>query len=445
MLFLVLFPILALGQIRFDQFFEHKTLRFDYYHAGTKSDESIIPANFIQYEYYAGNPDRTIDNLNRGYYLVKVFDAKTNQLIFSRGFSSMFNEWQTTGEAASGHKKVIHETVLLPFPKDEIIIEFWKRDKKNRFTELIETLSFSPQSPWIKQDLGKTGFKVKSLMKHGNPESHVDIAIIGDGYTEQETAKFFADAEKYNQIMFNIEPFKSKKKKFNVTAILNPSGESGIDMPDSGKWVDNSLDCHFFTFGSPRYVLTYSNEKVRNTAGTVPYDFIIILANSSRYGGGGIYHLMAVTTADNKYSDYVYVHEFGHSFGGLGDEYYTSSVAYTDFYPQGTEPWEPNVTALLDPEHIKWKSFLTPGILIPTPWEKAKFDSLSLINRNQAQKELVNDPYFGKVGAMEGAGYSSRGLYRPSVDCIMFSKGLDMGFDPVCAQGIIDVIDLYTK
>jgi hypothetical protein len=282
-------------------------------------------------------------------------------------------------------------------------------------------------------------------MKNGVPEEKVDLVILGDGYTLKEKKKFFEDAQKYTNILFSISPFSENKKKFNVTALLYPSRDSGIDMPDSNVWVNNSLQFHFFSFGSHRYVLSEANSIIRDVAGQVPYDFILILANTSRYGGGGIYQLYAVSTSDNLYSDYVFVHEFGHSFAGLGDEYYTSNVAYTDFYKSDMEPWEPNITAHPDPKTIKWKQYLTPGIPVPTPWNKARFDSLSRIDRMKAQEILPKDPYYGKIGAMEGAGYSSKGLYRPSVDCIMFSKGLQSGFDAVCRDAIQKMIRFYSK
>jgi hypothetical protein len=199
----------------------------------------------------------------------------------------------------------------------------------------------------------------------------------------------------------------------------------------------------------------------------VPYDFINILVNDDRYGGGGIYQQYSTTFTIPDHPeqawqrDYVYVHEFGHSFAGLGDEYYSSQVSYEEFYSKDVEPWEPNVTALLDKNDLKWKAFLEKDTPLPTPWEKAEYDSLA--NERAKLDRLAPDyyqkrepfikkqdeilkrtKYAGKVGAFEGAGYEARGLYRPAADCRMFSLSL-VDFDPVCRAALERVIDFYSK
>jgi len=246
-----------------------------------------------------------------------------------------------------------------------------------------------------------------------------------------------------------------------------PSEDSGIDIPDKNVWKRNALGTMYNTFGSARYVLTTHNRALRDIAAAAPYDFICILINDTRYGGGGIYNLYATTHTKEQVAgqewqmDYVYVHEFGHSFGGLGDEYYSSSTAYNEFYPPGVEPWEPNVTALQDRGNVKWKSLLAPGVPVPTRWEKTAYDSIEALRGkldrlapdyytkreplHKASMEILkNSPPAGKVGAFEGAGYASTGLYRPAIDCRMFS--LSTGdFDPVCSAAIERVIDCYTR
>jgi len=260
------------------------------------------------------------------------------------------------------------------------------------------------------------------------------------------------------------------------------TADSGIDEPRAGYYKHTSLNATFNSLGSERYLLTEDNRAVRDIAAVVPYDAICIMVNHNRYGGGGIYNLFCTFTTDNQWSDYLLVHEFGHSFAGLADEYYTSETVYSDFYPQGVEPLEANITALLDKSSIKWKPFLTPGIEIPTPWEKESFDKMDLkwqkqrrelnnktarLKRMNAQNEQIKEAeheyaekdrqhannvsdymkkskYVGKVGAFEGAGYASRGLYRPMLDCIMFSKG-NKPFCKVCAAAISDVIRIYTN
>ncbi len=245
------------------------------------------------------------------------------------------------------------------------------------------------------------------------------------------------------------------------------SDDSGIDVPDKNVWKRNALGTMYNTFGSARYVLTTDNRRLRDIASAAPYDFLCILVNDTRYGGGGIFNLYTTTYTREEVPgqewqmDYVYVHEFGHSFGGLGDEYYGSSTAYSEFYPAGVEPWEPNVTALLDRDNVKWKDLLTQGIAIPTPWEKASYDSVEAtrakLDRLAADYYQKREPlyrasmeilrtsrYAGQVGVFEGSGYAAQGLYRPAVDCRMFSLSL-VDFDPVCSRAIGRMIDLYAR
>ena len=109
LLFILIISQLVSGQIKFEEFFEEKTLRIDYFHTGTKLEEDIVLDKLIQYDYLALNPKNLVDDLNLGFYLLKVVDIETNQLIYSKGFSSLFNEWQTTTEAIAGRSKVLHE------------------------------------------------------------------------------------------------------------------------------------------------------------------------------------------------------------------------------------------------------------------------------------------------------------------------------------------------
>ncbi len=305
------------------------------------------------------------------------------------------------------------------------------------------------------------------LITNGDVHSKVDIAILGDGYTKDEMPKFLSDARHFTSVLFSTEPFKHRKKDFNVRAVEVESRESGIDRPDQNIWTDHALGTSYNSFGSARYVLTGANGAVRDNAASAPYDFLFILVNCNRYGGGGIFQLYAVCFATGEtpstawQADYVFVHEFGHCFAGLGDEYYSSSVAYNDFYQKGIEPWEPNIAADISRRGLKWGDLVQPGTAVPTPWKKAAYDSMEAergkLKRDapgyaehrqailDSEHAILNDTAAaGVVGAFEGAGYSSAGLYRPSLDCRMFSLSLT-DFDPVCARAISRMIDFYTK
>jgi len=453
--------------IPYEKYFADQTLRVDYYHTGTKGEERFSLDVAVMEGPWPGSKTQLVENLNLGEFMVRAYDLASNELIFSRGYSSVFNEWQTTDEAAKGIYRTFSETVRMPYPKNAVQLTISRRDRRMVFHEIFST-TIDPNDPTqVDKSVHAPRFPVKSLVKNGDPAQKVDILILGDGYTKSDMDKFRADAKHFNDVMFGTEPFKKRRKDFNVWTIEVESPASGINTPDKNIWKGNTLGSMYNTFGSARYVLTSENKTLRDIAGAAPYDFICILINDTRYGGGGIYNLYATTYTNEKVKgqewqmDYVYVHEFGHSFAGLGDEYYSSSTGYNDFYPAGVEPWEANITTLQDPAHLKWKSFASPGIELPTPWEKSTYDSLrgewGKLDRLAADYYEKREPFYqattnllknsrfaGKVGAFEGAGYASKGLYRPAVDCRMFSLSL-VDFDPVCTAALERVIDFYSR
>jgi len=457
----------ALHAQSFTNFFFDKTLRVDYYHTGAKGMEVIALDKCYEEGIWSGSKTQLLDNLNFGEYMLRVYDIATAQLIYSRGYSTMFNEWHSTDEAGAGIVKTFHETARMPFPKNKIQLTISRRDKQMIFHELFSTV-IDPNNPAaINLQQRTPQFKSSKLIDNGAPEKKVDLVILGDGYSKSEMQKFRDDARHYSDVLFGTSPFKERKKDFNVWIIEVESRESGVDKPKSKVWKENALGTMYDTFGSARYILTEENRTLRDIAGQVPYDAVAILVNDNRYGGGGIYNLYTTcyTKADTKgqewQMDYVFVHELGHSFGGLGDEYYSSSVAYNDFYQAGIEPWEPNLTALTDKENLKWKSFVDSSTPIPTPWRKAEYDSIEALRGkldrlapdyyekraplyNAEQEILKTAEDKNKVGAFEGGGYVSKGIYRPAVDCRMFSLSL-VNFDTVCSAVIQRVIDTYVK
>jgi len=280
--------------------------------------------------------------------------------------------------------------------------------------------------------------------------------------------KFHADVRRLTDALFATEPYKSHRGDFNVRAIDLPSPASGVTDPRTGTWRKTPLGLAYNAFDSERYMLTFADEAVREAAAQAPYDALILLANGRKYGGGGIYNLWNTAAVDSAEAAYLVVHEFGHSFAGLGDEYYTSQVAYETFNPPGAEPWEPNVTALLDPQHLKWGDLVEKATPIPTPWNQEAYDKVVLgfekrrreLREKNAPEEQMEalfrevretttpmlraETYFGKVGAFQGASYQAKGLYRPEVDCIMFSRN-PKSFCAVCARAIERAIRMYTE
>ncbi|MGB5287903.1 MAG: M64 family metallopeptidase [Ignavibacteriaceae bacterium] len=466
----------------FHEYFIDETMRIDYYHIGNSSEEIITMDQIYKYGIWAGSRKYLIDDLNLGRYCVKIYDAATNQLIFSKGFDSYFGEYKTSSEGLEGIKKTFHESVLIPYPKNKIIFSMERRDEKQSLFEFFRREIDPNDVMIIRDEIKNRQVKVYDSESNGDPHSRVDVVIIGEGYSLDDKTKFEKDLRYFSDLFFSQEPFKSYADKFNIHGVYKPSEDSGIDEPRAGIFKNTVVSCTFNSMGSERYILTEDNKAVRDLAANVPYDAIYIMINHSRYGGGGIYNLFCTFTTDNQFKDYLFLHEFGHSFSGLADEYYTSDVQYNDFYPVGLEPLEPNVTALTNPTNIKWKEFLSPGIEIPTPWNKAAYDSMDYkwqaerramnnkiaeLKRNKSATEIIRaaeneyarkdkehsqvvdtylkkNKHFGDVGAFEGAGYVANGMYRPMLDCLMFSKG-NKPFCKVCDAHIVKVIEQYNE
>ncbi len=467
--------------INFKDFFIDQTMRVDYSHTGDAKSELVTLDHIYKYGIWAGSLNNLIDNFNNGAYYYKIYDEATGKLIYSKGFDSYFKEYQTSEDAINGIKKAFQESAIIPFPQKKIKFALEKRDSLNHLSEIYSTI-IDPNDIYITDEaVNSNEVNVYKQFYSGDPHKKVDVVIIGEGYTKDEKSKFEKDLKHFTDLFINQEPYKSLKDNFNIYGIFKASIDSGCDNPGAGIYKNTLLSTTYYSLGSERYILTEDNKALRDVAANVPYDAIYIMINESRYGGGGIYNFYCTFITDNQFSDYIFLHEFGHSFSGLADEYYTSDVAYNDFYPKGVEPVEPNITRLLDKNNLKWKNLITPGIEIPTPWEKADFDKFDLAwqkqrrelnqeianaQRSMAPQSRVNElkdkynrldkehsdaidsmlhksRYWGKVGAFEGAGYSSKGIYRPMIDCIMFSKGAKP-FCKVCEESIKKVIKHYT-
>ena len=472
-LFLLFFSISFSFAQTYDKYFTNSTMRVDYYHIGTKGQEQITLDKVYEESSWPGSKEVLLDTLNLGDSFIKVYDQQTNMLLYSRGYSTVFAEWQTTEEALKGNWKTFHETMRCPFPKKTVKVSFLRRDKfiatceKMGFREVFSIVIEPNDSTFIIREKRESKFTVFDVMVNGPTDKKVDIIILGDGYAKEDIEKFRKDAKHFTEQLFSYQPFKKHKNDFNVRAMEVISDNSGISMPDQNIWKHTALGTTYNTFGSARYVLTEENRAVHDIADVEPYDFITILVNDNRYGGGGIFNLYTtcftnpVVAGEEWEMDYVYVHEFGHCFGGLGDEYYSSQVSYVDFYPNGIEPWEPNVTRTNTKENLKWHSLISSDTPIPTPWQKAKYDSIETLRGKldrlspdyykkseglvKSANDILKDPkWIGVVGAFEGSGYTSKDMYRPAIDCKMFSLN-PVDFDPVCAAAIERMIEMYTK
>lgn len=403
----------------FDDYFAFKTLRLDYFRTGNHETEIISIDEMIEEPYWGGSKTKLIDAFNYGNHKFEVFDFATETLIFSSASSSLFSEWQTTDEARETWR-TFNETFVFPFPLNKVFIVFSTRDKKNIWFENFR-YTIDPASIFISRER-KAVYPVFEVLVATDSWKALDVVFLPEGYTQNEIAKFRSDCLRFAEYLLKAKPYSENTHQINIRAVLAPSGESGADVPGTNTWKQTVMNSNFYTFGLDRYLTTMDVKSIRNLAANVPYDQIVILVNSQQYGGGGIYNYYAITTTDHLRTDYVFIHEFGHSFAALGDEYYSSEVAYNDYYSLDVEPWEPNITTMVDFQ-AKWQDMLDAETPVPTPAE---------------------DQYKATVGVVEGGGYTAKGVYRPFYDCTMKSAGYD-NFCPVCIRAIQMKIEFHSR
>lgn len=439
------------------------TIRVDYIHSGNAlADSYAIERVLVEPLPWPGDLARNLDTTNRGQNMVEVVDAKTGDLLYSRGFSTIFGEWRTTEEAGKTSRG-FHESVRFPAQGKPVRVRILKRDERNQFS-VVWSVDVDAGAPDVIRKQGPAPAQPIPIRVSGPSPQKVDLLILGDGYTGADMKKFEADARRLTGHLFEVAPFRERANDFNVWAMAVPTQESGVSRPSTGVHHASALGARYDIFGSERYVLTLDNRALRDIAQYAPYEFIEILVNNDTYGGGGIFGQFSTAAAGSDWANYLFVHEFGHHFAGLADEYYTSPVAYQSSGAR-LEPWEPNVTALRDPAHLKWKKFVKPGTPLPTPWPKAQYEeharayqarrtALRAANRPEAEMSALfredlaysnalfsPAPQRHAIGAFEGAIYEASGFYRPAMQCIMFDRSET--FCKVCQDAITTIIDLY--
>jgi IgA Peptidase M64/Peptidase M64 N-terminus len=378
-------------------------MRVDYWHSGGPQGEAVRLDRVGADGPWPGSRTQLIDETGLGKYFFQVIDRASNRVLYSRGFASIYGEWETTPEIRS-IGRTFHESMRFPWPASPVRVVLKKRDAQNTFQDFW-SVEIDPGASTVDRTPRAPAGAAWPLLESGTPEAKVDVLLIADGYPAADLPRFRSDATRLLDVLFRVEPFKNRRADFNVRA---------LGLPGS------SVSAEYNIFGLERYALTYNNRQLRDIASSAPYDVVVVLMNQQNYGGGGIFNLQSVVAAGSERSDYVFVHELAHNLAGLGDEY-TGNVTYETGAPVKVEPWEPNVTALHDPARLKWRDLVEPGTPIPTPMS-----------------------YAGKVGAFEGAGYETRGLFRPEAECIMGSRKL-VGFCRVCQRAISRAMDTYTK
>lgn len=407
----------AFAQSEFDNYFEKKSLRVDFALSGNTESQSAAIQQLREEPVWGGPVKNLIDSFNYGGYYVNVYDKASNKLIYSRGFNTLFEEWRST-EQAKTEKQSWNNSTSIPFPKSKIVVEITARDKADMQFHSLLKMDIDPASIFIDRGNLKNN-KIYPIQNNGNSADKVDLVFIAEGYTAAEQDKFVADAKRFTEALFAAPPFGDRRNDFNVWAVELVSEEGGTDISGKGVFRNTALSSGYYTFGVDRYLTTPDMKPIRDAVWNVPCDAIFLLINTDTYGGGGMYNFYACGTADHPQTSVVFTHEFGHSFAGLADEYFSSEVAYEDFYNLKYEPWEPNITTLVD-FGSKWKDLLPAGTPIPTPLDAAHKD---------------------KIGVFEGGGYLSKGIYRPVDHCMMRDYA---PFCPACCQAITRMINFLT-
>lgn len=404
----------------FNDFFTNRTLRADYLFTGNKKNQHIVLDELKYMDIWAGRRSHLNEFPLEGNGRITMKDKATGEVIYVTSFSSLFQEWLGEPEAET-LSRGYENTFLMPFPRKEAVVTVdlfnARHEVAASFTHVV-----NPEDILIRNAVGKDVVPHKYILKNGTCEDCIDVAIMAEGYTEDEMEKFYADAQKACNAIFNHSPFKENIEKFNVVAVATPSIDSGVSNPREKLWKRTAVSSHFDTFYSDRYLTSSSVNDIHDLLAGIPYEHIIILANTDTYGGGGIFNSFTLTTAHHSMFEPVVVHEFGHSFGGLADEY-----AYTDapspLYPYDVEPWEQNITTLVDFKS-KWEDILPADVKVPT--EVSDESSASCTH----------------LGVYQGAGYSLKGIYRPSPDCRMRTNEAP-AFCPVCQRSLQRLIDFY--
>lgn len=405
---------------QYSGYFSEKACRVDFHFCGNADKTSVYLDKISQEPFWGGRRGHLSTDLNLGDFRFRVLDSISGNQIYIDGFSALYHEWQSTPEAKMTSKS-FEQTIQFPFPHKSVILKIEKRLDFDKWEELF-SYSLSPTDKLIRLTKPKPA-PVKLITKTVSPEKAIDIAVIAEGYTAKDKNKFYKDAQRLAENLLTHKPFTKYKNRINIYAIAAISQDSGISMPQDNNWKNTAVESHFFTFYEKRYLTTPSSFKLRDLAALVPYDAIYVLANTKIYGGGGIYNFYALTAADNKLATEVTVHEFGHSFAGLGDEYFRENADVLDgMYDPKKEPWEPNISSLVQFDK-KWKNQLPAGTVIPTP---------------------VTDENKSKIGIFEGGGYLTKGMFRPYYDCRMRTNKAPE-FCPVCQQAVEKMILFLTE
>ena len=407
---------------------QDKTLRVDYIFSGTDKTQEISLDEMSSFDGWAGRRVNLDKVPVAGNGQIRMKNAATGEILYRQSFSTLFQEWQTT-EEATRVRKSFENVFLLPMPSVKAIVTVELYGFKGGVSASM-THEVDPSDILIRK-IDPQPAPHRYVLKSGTSEDCIDVAIVAEGYTAEEAELFYKDAEAAVEAILSHAPFDAYKDRFNFVAIALPSEDSGVSVPGEGVWKKTALGSHFDTFYMDRYLTTLRLRQMHDRLCGIPYEHIVILANTDTYGGGGIYNSYTLTTAHHPSFRPVVVHEFGHSFGALADEYYYDDQFVEYYYPD-CEPWEQNITTLFDFES-KWDDMLPKRVSIPTP----------PVEGNIWKSFHEGTDPASVIGVYEGAGYQSKGVYRPFPDCRMKTNAAE-GFCPVCQRAIARIIEFQT-
>ena len=452
-----------LSEAEMDERLSEATLRIDYIFSGTDKECRIAVDELNRLEGWAGRRRRMKEVPLRGNGQVCMRDEATGDTLYRTSFSTLFQEWQATEEATRTTRS-FENVFLLPMPNVAVNVTVELYDFHNQVVGSLthpvdpEDILIRPKGGFRDEDvlryveagggLSPKGIPARYVHHSGSPADCIDVVILAEGYTAAEANLFFADAETASESLFNHEPYASLSDRFNILAVAAASADSGVSVPREGLWKNTAIGSHFDTFYSNRYLTTLRLKQLHDVLAEFPYEHIIILANTDTYGGGGIYNSYTLTTAHHAQFRPVVVHEFGHSFAGLADEY-SYDDQYVEMYYPDTEPWEPNITTLAD-FRSKWQDMLPAGTVLPNGKVVADLpDGRGArrgagLGRASDRRARARRRSIEGVGLFEGAGYQSKGVWRGAEDCRMRTNSAG-AFCPVCQQAITDIIDFYTS
>ncbi len=439
-----------------------RTWRLDFYETGGPGIEAYsFDRLVVEPLAWPDNAAAAVETRLTGNYRFVIVDG-SGRVLFSRGYDPAFAEWVTTAESKK-IRRTFQDSLRFPALAAKADVVLMKRAEDGTYAEVWRH-AIDPTDPFIDRSTPARQQAI-AIEQHGEPPTKVDLLLLGDGYTAAECTKFRTQARRLSAALFAVEPFKSRRNDFNVWGLCPPSSQSGVASPSRNIYRRTPVGAAYDAFASERYILTFENRAWRDIAAWAPYEYVIILTNGVTYGGGGLYNVFSTAAAGNDFAEYLFIHEFGHHFAGLADEYYTSPVAYEK--PERVfEPWAANASATTDRALLKWRDLLTPGVPLPTPWPKQQFEAmqkeyqatrakLRADNRPEAEmtqlfrresetemKLFATAEHKGKVGLFQGANYDAQVFYRPELDCIMFSRN-PVPFCKVCQRALSEQIDRH--